>query len=154
MSSRVIRPGIQAGECDEGICALQGHTLKRINHCSAHHCTEAGDRTQVRNVFFAIGVCLDQFFYSLVDAGNDLIEAFSKGLEFGSESVHSLERHAKCLTQGAQLGTTLEQSVNFALLRCRRHPGVQIDMFFRDHSSDELCIPTRSVLPRIPTPFA
>src|SRR5665811_2443470 len=87
---------------------------------------ETVDRAQVRNVFFAIGVGLDQFFDSLVDARNDLIEALSQRFEIRGKPNHTLERHAERLTQGTQLGTAFEQSVNLALLRCRRHPGVQI----------------------------
>src|SRR5665647_3199180 len=98
MLPRVIRPGIQAGERDEGICVLQGHTLKGVNQCSADDWPDTGDRAQVRDVFFAIRVCLDQFFYSLVDARNDLIEALSQRLEIGGKSNHTLERHAKRLT--------------------------------------------------------
>src|ERR1039458_4830891 len=125
MLPRVIRPGIQAGKCDEGICLLQGQTLKGVNQCSADDRADAGDRAQVRDMLFAIWVGLDQFVNALVDARNDLIEAFSKGLKFGGESVHSLERHAECLTQGTELGATFDQSSNLALLRGRRYPGVQ-----------------------------
>ena len=35
MLSRVIRSGIQTGERDEGICALQGGTLESVHQCSA-----------------------------------------------------------------------------------------------------------------------
>src|ERR1022692_307567 len=91
MLSRIIWSWIQAGERNKGICALQGHTLEGVNQCSTDDRADAVDRAQVRDMLFAIWVYFDQFFYSLVDARNDLIEAFSKRLEFGGESVHSLE---------------------------------------------------------------
>ena len=53
MLSRVIRSGIQAGERDEGICALQGHTFEGVNQCSADDRADAVDRAQVRDMLFA-----------------------------------------------------------------------------------------------------
>src|SRR6266481_1086012 len=91
MLSRVIRSGIQAGERNEGIGALQGRTLEGVNQCSAHDRADAVDRAQVRDMLFAIGVCLDQCFDLLVDARNELIEACSEPLEIGGKSVQTLE---------------------------------------------------------------
>ncbi len=84
-------------------------------------------------------------YCSKIDAGNDLIEALSQRLEIGGKSNHPLERHAKRLTPGTQFGAALEQSVDLALFRCRRHPGVQICMFFRDHSCEKFCVHTISL---------
>lgn len=90
MLSRVIRSGIQAGERDEGICALQGHTFQIVNQCSADDRADAVDRAQVRHMLFAIGACLNQCFDPLVDARYYLIKAFSKRLEIGGEAVYPL----------------------------------------------------------------
>src|SRR5665647_716840 len=108
MMSRVIRPGIQAGERDEGICVLQGYALQSVNQCSADNRANAIYRLQVRDMFFAIRACLDQYLDSLVDTRNDLIEAFFKRLEIGAKPIYPLERHAECRTQGSQLGATFE----------------------------------------------
>src|SRR5450759_4502815 len=92
---------------------------------------ETGDRAQVRNVFFALRACFDQYLDSLIDTHNDLIEVLSQRLEIRGKSNQTLERHAECLTQGTQFGTALDQSINLALLRRGRHPRVQIGMFVR-----------------------
>ncbi len=78
MLPRVIRSGIQAGERDEGVCALQGHTLEGVNQCSAEDRADAVDRAQVRDMLFAIGACLEQCFDALVEARNNLIETRSQ----------------------------------------------------------------------------
>jgi hypothetical protein len=109
--------GDQAGERDEGICGLQGRALKDVDQRSADDRADAVDRSQVCDMFFAIGTCLDQIFYALVDASNDLIEALSQRFEVGGKSNHTLKRLAQCLTQGTQLGTAFEKSINLALFR-------------------------------------
>ena len=89
MLSRVIRPGIQAGEGDEGIRALQGRTLEGVNQCRADDRADPVNRAHVRGMLLAIGVGLDQCFDSLIDARNNLIEARPERLEVGGKSVQT-----------------------------------------------------------------
>jgi len=77
MLSRVIRSGIQAGEGDESIRALQGHTLEGSDQSGANDRTDAGDRAQARAVLFARGTRFDQRFDSEVETRDELIEARS-----------------------------------------------------------------------------
>src|SRR5665647_1747912 len=99
MVPRVIWSGIQAGERNKGICVLQGRTIKGINERSTDNRTNAVDRAQIRVMLFAIGICLDEYFDSLVYARDDLIEAFFKCFEIGAKAIHPFERHAECRTQ-------------------------------------------------------
>src|ERR1700693_1129277 len=77
MRSRVIRAGVQAGEGDESIRALQGHTLEGVDQRGADDRADAGDRAQAREVLFAIRTRFDQRLDSQVDARDELIEARS-----------------------------------------------------------------------------
>src|SRR5216683_7373677 len=77
MLSRVIWSGVQAGEGDEGIRALHGHTLESVDQSAADDRADAGDRAQAREVLFAIGICIDQCLDSQIDARDELIEAHS-----------------------------------------------------------------------------
>jgi len=77
MLSRVIRSGIQAGEGDKAIRALQGHTLEGIDQNGADDRADAGDRAQARAVLPALGTRFDQRLDSEVKAPDELIETRS-----------------------------------------------------------------------------
>src|SRR5271169_3378019 len=77
MLSRVIRSGVQAGEGDESISALQGHPLEGIDQSGADDRADAGDRAQAREALFALGTRFDQLLDSQVEARDELIEALS-----------------------------------------------------------------------------
>jgi hypothetical protein len=77
MLSRVIRSGIQAGEGDESVRALHGHPFEGVDQSGADDRADAGDRTQAREVLFAIRARLDQRLDPQVDARDELIEARS-----------------------------------------------------------------------------
>src|SRR2546425_7856875 len=72
MLSRVIRSRVQAGEGDESIRALHGHTLERVDQSAADDRADAGDRAQAREVLFALGTRFDQCLDSQVDARDEL----------------------------------------------------------------------------------
>jgi len=58
MPSGVIWPGVQAGEGDESIRALQRHPLEAVDQSGADDRANAGDRAQAREVLFALGTRL------------------------------------------------------------------------------------------------
>jgi hypothetical protein len=60
MLPRVIPTGVQPGEGDKGICALQRHPLEGVYQSGADERADAGDRAQAREVLFALGTGFDQ----------------------------------------------------------------------------------------------